>query len=455
MMESDAKPGSSLNDDQNEDPDYDTSDEGLDIDPFAPILDAINLEALASAATSVRLKQHCRNLSSLAKRREELTCIIQEPPLIGSFNLAFVILFSDGVKWIARIPGSGVDSFGHLEARKLLSDIQTSALIRSSTSIPIPEVFAWELSRENPVGVPYHMEGFIEGIPLSDRWTDLAEPERVKLLRDLAGLMSQLHVLHFDKIGSLVFGVSGKFSNVDEMVQMKSDIKAMFDGDEVWPTASTCGPFTSTKTYLLAKLNFEYSEMQEWRKAELSLLRLAVNSIPPAFDTPKNFSLGHPDFNYQNILVNDDGIITGLIDWDGIHTLPAALGFARYPSWITRDWDPAKYGYSESDCRDEDSPEQLVSYRREYAKAMEALSLAEGGYETNDTRLSQILEAVDIAVDNSVSRSWILQKLLKSAFEDKVPFTFPEYRETWLANQAEEWMDAVRDAFVRMWHEEV
>ena len=91
----------------------------------------------------------------------------------------------------------------------------------------------------------------------------------------------------------------------------------------------------------------------QWNNAELSLLRLAIDSIPQALDTPQTFSLRHPDFNYQNIFTNDASDITGLIDWDGVQTLPRALGFARYPSWITRDWDPVKYGYGEPGWRDE------------------------------------------------------------------------------------------------------
>jgi Ser/Thr protein kinase RdoA (MazF antagonist) len=66
--------------------------------------------------------------------------------------------------------------------------------------------------------------------------------------------------------------------------------------------------------------------------AEPCLLHQAIDAIPPFLDTASAFSLGHPDFNYQNIFINDEGEITGIIDWDGIRALPRALGFARYPS---------------------------------------------------------------------------------------------------------------------------
>jgi hypothetical protein len=268
--------------------------------------------------------------------------------------------------------------------------------------------------------------------------------------------MSQLHALQFDKIGSLVFESDAAVPHVDAMVQMKSSYEDMFNGGEVWGTASLSGPFESTKAYLLAMLDDPTEAVKERKisDAGLCLLRLAIDSIPPSLDTPPTFSLGHPDFNYQNIFTNDEGDITGLIDWDGTHTLPRALGFARYPSWITRDWDPVKYGYDEPDGREEDSPAQLLSYRREYAASMAALRLPEQSYLPHDTTLSMILEAIEIAVEDTVCRPWIIIRLLEYAFDAKVPFTFKEFGEAWLQEQAGTWIDEVTHKFGLMWHEE-
>ena len=317
----------------------------------------------------------------------------------------------------------------------------------------------WELSRDNPVRVPYHLESFAEGIPLSERWTAQLsgeEPMRMRVLRNLAGCMSQLHTLQFDRIGSLVFESGNAFPHVGAMTHLKSDIDELFAGHELWGTVSLLGPFESTKTYLHAMLGEpkDIPKEQKWVKAKLSLLHQAIDSIPQSLDTSQTFALGHPDFNYQNIFTNDEGDITGLIHWDGVHTLPRALGFARYPSWITRDWDPAKYGYNELDGQDEDSPSQLINYRREYAATIADFHLPEENYSANDTKLSQILEAIEIAVEDTVSRPWIILRLLEFAFNGNVPFTFREFCDAWLENQAGDWMDEVRQAFGLMWHGE-
>ena len=397
-------------------------------------------------------------------KTDNLTCRIEEKPLFGSFNVVFVITFSDNVKWIARFPGYGVSSFGELEARRLLSDIQTKKLVRSSTSIPVPEVFAWELNQDNPVGAPYHLEAFVEGRPLAERWTGewlSNESKKMKILRKLAQLMSQLHSLHFDKIGSLVLGADGTSLKVDAMVEMDFSWDMISEG-KIWPTASLSGPFGSTKEYLLSMLHDpeEIPEVQRYTRAEIAILRQAIDSIPKTLDVPQTFSLGHPDFNYQNIITDDEGEITGIIDWDGAETRPRTLAFARYPSWITRDWDPAMYDYPkdlsdpDNQAYQEDSPEQLISYRREYAAAMADQNLPEEAYSPNDTRLSHLVEAISIAVSNTMCRPSILRVLLEYAFDKKMPFTQNEFHDAWLDHGAEAWLDQIREVFGRMWHEE-
>lgn len=39
------------------------------------------------------------------------------------------------------------------------------------------------------------------------------------------------------------------------------------------------------------------------------------------------------------MLVDEDGIVTGIIDWDNVHIGPRQGAVMAYPSWITVDWD--------------------------------------------------------------------------------------------------------------------
>lgn len=60
------------------------------------------------------------------------------------------------------------------------------------------------------------------------------------------------------------------------------------------------------------------------------------------------------------------------------------VGNERYPSWLTRDWDPTMYGYgAEIAGADagyiENSPEELARYRAMYLQFMEQCLSKDGG----------------------------------------------------------------------------
>jgi hypothetical protein len=131
----------------------------------------------------------------------------------------------------------------------------------------------------------------------------------------------------------------------------------------------------------------------------------------PFRDSAEGFVLSVPDLDSQNILVDDEGNLTGLIDWDLVQTLPRCVGYCRYPGWITRDWDPLMYGWPRSDS--ENSPEELARYRMHYNQAMGEAMLWTGDWEF--TGKSHLWEAIWVAVLNNVNRLEICCKLVQEA----------------------------------------
>jgi hypothetical protein len=53
----------------------------------------------------------------------------------------------------------------------------------------------------------------------------------------------------------------------------------------------------------------------------------------------ETFVLRHPDLDLQNILVDDAGNVTGIIDWGNCLTVPRCIGYASLPDFLRRDWD--------------------------------------------------------------------------------------------------------------------
>jgi hypothetical protein len=82
--------------------------------------------------------------------------------------------------------------------------------IKDETTIPLPEVYAFDTTSENEIRVPYIVMSFIDGFTVNSLWFDNTGPtpleeRRLRILDTIAEAMSQLQKFQFDKIGSLQF----------------------------------------------------------------------------------------------------------------------------------------------------------------------------------------------------------------------------------------------------------
>lgn len=344
--------------------------------------------------------------------------------------------------------------------RRMQSDIISIKLIQKHTTIPIPHIHDFSVVSENDFGRPYMVMERVKGKQLSHLWFDPAwftSARRTKVFESLAASLSQLRTLRFPSIGCLDYDPE---SGTHFVIPILPSYNAP-EGSE------TSGPYHSTHTYLLDQIARESASTPgAEHRATLGVLRLFAGSLPDeSLDGPP-FVLSMPDFNYQNIFVDDEGNVTGLIDWDGMMVGPRQGGYARYPSWITRDWDPIMYtypthrksnsteglasltvqlehgaaGHEEQDgvvypANDyaaatggmalgsdplrqkfqEDSPTTLQAFRKEYLDAFVRVDPLSARYTHN----SHIFEAVEIAVLSEWTRGHILQKLSGYVFGEE------------------------------------
>ena len=148
------------------------------------------------------------------------------------------------------------------------------------------------------------------------------------------------------------------------------------ESDDLFAIYVEAGPVSKTTNFYTFMLDRKRETDGNFDVGLRSLLRLFVDWLPEPDDEAakkKPFVLTHPDFNFQNAIVSHDGRLQGLIDWDGVIAVPRSIGNELYPSWLTRDWDPGRYGYTsdmekgiEPDGVWEDSPETSAYYRSVY-----------------------------------------------------------------------------------------
>ncbi|KAG9772804.1 hypothetical protein KCU88_g6020, partial [Aureobasidium melanogenum] len=132
--------------------------------------------------------------------------------LKGSFNFSCRINFSDGQDVIIRFPKPGHTAF---REEKVMNEVRIMDYLRQNTTLPIPHVHSWGLTRESPQQLgPFIIMDFIDGTLLS---TILKQPNRPdlvlnpdidnalldKVYHQIAGYILQLSQLTFSQIGAI------------------------------------------------------------------------------------------------------------------------------------------------------------------------------------------------------------------------------------------------------------
>lgn len=353
-------------------------------------------------------------------------------PLYGSYHVLFPLTFDIGLRWIAKIPINGTaNKWDELSASALTSEAKTMRLLKRETTIPLPEVLDFSSTTQNTLRCPYIIMTFISGIPLYNAWfghrltgasPDTTRLRRIRALESIASAMVQLDRFSFQTGGRLLFGSDGNPSDIGPLRQV--DHKAMLDRWFVHkdpdddPIYIECAASSDPKAYYTLMLDI-HPEQNPVPQGLAMLLRQLISWISELSGMDP-FILAHPDFDIQNVIVSEEGELQGIIDWDGAAAVPRTLGNERYPGWLTRDWDPAMYGYKESlehgvepEGVWEDSPECLAYYRDIYDGIMARHRMERRrGSEANLCRVSLVTENLAIAVDDPRCRNAILRKMV-------------------------------------------
>ena len=410
----------------------------LDRARFATVLRNLKRDKIASFASTVRYSGHpSTGLIDVPATPRPVGCRLLSNITCGSYNAVFKVLFADGTFWVLKVPANGHHQCWDAPAREALtSEAFTMQLIRRETSIPVPEVFAFDSSYENELGCPFILMEFIHGKPLQDVWFDqgisqaMREQIRIRSLQGIAEAMTQLNSLAFDQGGSLLFDNRGNVvgigsSNIVDLETQYANMRST-DYDNTMAFCQT-GPFEDAKSYLLSSLETREGKHErcEVEQGAYKLLRLLIEwSIKDATGEEKPFVLAHPDLDKQNILVNDDGSLAGIIDWDWIAAVPRCVGCQSLPKFLTQDYDPARYGYDvEAGAPIQghlaDSPAELACYRATYAQFMESHLSKEDRLNLTKSRrhAAQVLKSRKQAADMT-RKSLIITSLHHAA---KVP----------------------------------
>lgn len=149
----------------------------------------------------------------------------------GAANRAFLIEFRDGFKLVARVP------YLVTQPRKLLvaSEAATMTFLRSK-GIPVPQVYGYSATAENPAETEYIFMEFSPGKELGTVWSDMDGHDRLRFVKSLVDLEARLFSLCLPASGNLYF-----LRDLSSIVQKL----AVHPNDVDQPESLYIGPSTS------------------------------------------------------------------------------------------------------------------------------------------------------------------------------------------------------------------
>lgn len=259
-----------------------------------------------------------------ARRRREspldsgVLCVIDTSRFTFGFNNAVLkVSFSDNVDWILRIQHSvEMPSDTDGGTIDLLSEIATMEIISSKTTIPVPKVFAYDVSSSNGVGYPYILMEHIDGRILDGSIACEVPSEYIlKVANQMARVLFELGSLTFDRPGRIWKGRDGK----RPLEMVPSDVcKTTSQEPDIYTSREWLYRHRQENNRQALDSN---GHDPQWRTA-CWVLKEAVSHILIEDRVYGPFPLCHVDLHRGNILFDDEYNIKAIIDWSQAQAVP-------------------------------------------------------------------------------------------------------------------------------------
>lgn len=267
---------------------------------------------------------------------------------------------------------------------KTESEVATIEYVRQKASMPVPNIIAFDSSNENELGFEWIMMEMMPGVTLRKGWRKMSWDTKEEIIRRLVQYQARLFDHRFQKIGNIFCqhdqslqgtGKSHAFTGSFMLGRMVSLI--FFWNDHLNHDVSQ-GPFASSHDWLKARLQIvltdqkqilsESCDEDEIEDAEFaqSVARKLIDILPTVFLPNLSASepsiLFHDDLSMQNILVDELGQLTAVIDWECVSAVPLwrACQLPQLLEGRVRDEKPEKEAYApDSDEEDEEDDDGL------------------------------------------------------------------------------------------------
>ncbi|KAF1939528.1 hypothetical protein EJ02DRAFT_456829 [Clathrospora elynae] len=257
-----------------------------------------------------------------------------------------------------------------------MSEDTTIKYIQHHTSIPAPNILKCTSERDDELGFEFMIMDRVPGTNLRHEWESMSWLKKEVVVRKVVAYLAQLFQKRFTRIGNLY-----ATNNLQKLREASYIPDAVLLGANVsTPETAFClSQIVSIPFFWGNRINFDvprgpFKHSREWLAAELQLHIIQADEpeddtedsdsdsedepdelatpeavkgraqrllklLPTIFsDEHERFVLHHGDLNSDNILVDSDHNITGILDWECIHTVP--LWYAcETPKFLASDYE--------------------------------------------------------------------------------------------------------------------
>ncbi|KAF5027023.1 hypothetical protein F66182_899 [Fusarium sp. NRRL 66182] len=303
----------------------------------------------------------CLGVLKLASEKD---CIV-EFFAAGSFNRLYLVEAPSRKRLLMRI-SLPVDP-----RNKILGEVATVRWLRRFTSIPVPEIIAFDASSDNEIGFEWILMPFIAGTSAYSLWRKTPMIAKERLVKQVANFQAQILEASETKsplrgIGTLTCG-SGEVGNLEEDLTPEPGqiVSRHFFMGKHFDYDVPRGPFPSSREWMDAFLAIIIQEQEEELgmtqddqdkediKHHISiakrLQKLLLSIFPPTEELPECTTLWHEDLSLNNILVDGDGTIAAILDWEFVSAMPYWLA-TETPQFLNgpkREKEPVPDDYSD------------------------------------------------------------------------------------------------------------
>lgn len=300
----------------------------------------------------------------------------------GSYNCAYILESSYKERLCVRVPACGFPArWNDFDGKLLRESALGMKYIRNKTDLPVPRLLSYDTTMDNEIEAPYIVMSFLAGKPLEEAWPQqkdedfaVTEARRMTMLHSLAKTMRLLEPTVFSRYGALHFDSEEAVPTVGDTSRLTTeDIFVIARKFKSVPSRA------SLRDYVLAARHHRFEEhhypeedLDSLTKGLFMLWELMLDSFLEVVQLEPhepNFVLMQSDFNPQNILVDDRGNVSGLIDWDCLEAIPRQIGWCSIPHWLKRDWTPEYSWPTPAGSKQVlQQPHEFDKYRKAYTR---------------------------------------------------------------------------------------